>query len=111
MPSNEFREITTPAHRDEELRGGTIPLAEQVAYKTHRDRASRTNAGVLVANYPVKSYLSKEYHENNGWKTANVDIVYRLQDVPVLTRKCQINMPPDKSEATIVSYEWFLRML
>lgn len=79
------------------------------AYQTYRDKNGRTNASVLCANYSVTSEIKKQvFPPHNGFITANLDVIYTLKDVPVLTRHCEIMMRPDKSEATITNYELFL---
>lgn len=93
---------------NEQNMGGAIPVVERTAYQTYRDKKQRTNAGVLVANYPVTSEIVKEvFPPHNGFVTANVDVVYRLKGIPVMTRQCQIMMRPDKSEATVQVSEQF----
>lgn len=88
--------------------GGAIPVENRTAYRTYRDKEGRTSAGVLVANYPVKSKIIKKiYPPHNGFITANIDIVYYLNEIPVMTRKSQIMMRPDKSEATVQNNEEF----
>lgn len=92
----------------EQKAGGSIPVAERTAYRTYSDKEGRTNAGTLVANYPVTSSINKKvFPPDNGFVTANIDAVYTLNNVPVLTRQCQIVMRPDKSEATIQTSEQF----
>lgn len=77
-------------------------------YLTYSDKTDRTNASVLVANYPVTSSINKKiFPPHNGFITANIDVVYTLNDIPVFTRQCQIMMRPDKSEATIQISEKF----
>lgn len=88
--------------------GGKIPVSERTAYRTYRDKAGRTNAGVLVANYPVTSTIEhKIFPPHNGFIAANNFVTYSLNEVPVLRRCCQIMMSPDKSEATISTWEEF----
>lgn len=96
------------ANGKEQPCGGKIPVGERKAYLTYTDKAGRTNAGVLVANYPVASEIKKEiFPPHNGFVTANIDVVYTLNDIPVMTRQCQIMMRPDRSEATIQNSEQF----
>ncbi len=90
----------------EENHGGIIPVDKRTAYRTYCDYAHRTNVGVLVANYPVTSEVKTTlFEKHKGFQTANVDVIYTLNDVDVLTRHCQIIMRPDKSEATVMCWE------
>lgn len=96
------------AEGKEQASGGAIPVSERTAYRTYSDKHGRTNAGVLVANHPVTSEIKKRvFPPHNGFVTANLDVVYILNSIPVMTRQCQIRMHPDKSEATIQNSEQF----
>lgn len=96
------------AEGKEQMSGGVIPISERTAYRTYSDKDWRTNAGLLVANYPVTSSIEKKiFPPHNGFVTANIDVVYTLNEIPVMTRQCQIMMRPDKSEATIQNSERF----
>ena len=96
------------AEGKEEMCIGMSPISERTVYRTYSDKNGRTNAGLLVANYPVTSSIKKEiFPPHNGFITANIDVVYVLNEIPVMTRQCQIVMRPDKSEATIQNSELF----
>jgi len=98
----------TDANGVEQKSGGKIPVEQRNAYHTYSDKEWRTNAGVLVANYPVTSCIEKNiFPAHNGFVTANLDVVYVLNDIPVMTRKCQVMLCPDKSEATVHTSERF----
>lgn len=95
--------------KQEHPAGGKILVNERTAYRTYKDKNSRTNAGVLVANHPVTSRIEKQiYSPDNGFVTANIDVIYTLNDIDVMTRHSKIMMRPDKSEATITNQEYFL---
>lgn len=97
----------------EMMAGGSIPVNERKAYRTHSDMVGRTSAGVLVANYPVDSVVRHQIFPPTpkGTITANVEVVYVLKDIPVMKRKCQINLAPDKSEASIRNNSEFFACL
>jgi len=94
------------AEGKEEKAGGKIPVEERTAFRTYSDKHGRTNVSVLVANHPVISRFHEEiFPPHNGFVTANHDVVYYVDSVPVLERKCQIMLRPDASEATVRVWE------